>query len=183
MIVPLSANKTGQLEYKKGNSSLGRIDVLARIVAEGVPSNKARLTVLELKKDSVKSYKTALAQSITYAVCLRTMLRSDSMCKKWWEIFGYKGELPNELTLYAVAMVPENLRTEYLKECQQLGINTLNDQVVCIGNDTIKYGNAQVSIGNDTIKYGYAFFRIENSRVIVSDYSWKEATWRALPEL
>lgn len=167
MIVPISANKTDQLEYKEGNNSLGRIDVLARVVAEGAPSNKARLTVLELKKDSKESYKTALAQSITYAVCLRAMLRSEVMGNKWWRVFGYKGKLPKELTLYAVAMVPESLKPEYLKECQKLGINTLHDQI---------------HIGNDTIKCGYAFFRIENNRVIVSDYSWKEDTWRALPD-
>lgn len=165
MVVPLSGNK-GFPEYKVGNP--GRIDILARIVAEGAQFNEVRLSVLELKKNKAASYKNALAQSIVYTLCMRALLRNKKMGQLWWEIFGYKEkrDIPEKLTLYSVAMIPEDLKSNYEKEAESLGITRSKDQI---------------SLGDDTIKFGYAFFSQESGGISITDHSWKDGGWQARP--
>ena len=148
MPTPLSAH-TGSPEYKKGK--WGNIDILSRIVKNG----NTNLGIIELKKNDRKSstYKHAVAQSIIYSICIRYLLRANITGEKWWQLFGYKRKLPKELTLFSVAMIPENLSDFYNNEIEELKLKDINN---CI------------NIEQDRIKCGYIFFeRTKENRIQV----------------
>lgn len=150
MPTPLSAN-TGSPEYKKGK--WGNIDILSRIVKNG----NTNLGIIELKKDDRKSstYKHAVAQSIIYSICIRYILRANKTGEKWWQFFGFKRNLPKELTIFSVVMIPENLSDLYNNEIDGLKLKDINN---CI------------DIEHDKIKCGYIFFeKTKENRIKVKD--------------
>lgn len=150
MPTPLSAH-TGSPEYKKGK--WGNIDILSRIVKNG----NTNLGIIELKKNDRKSstYKHAVAQSIIYSICIRYILRANKTGEKWWQLFGYKRKLPKELTLFSVAMIPENLSDFYNNEIEELKLKDINN---CI------------NIEQDRIQCGYVFFeKTKENRIQVKE--------------
>lgn len=147
MPTPLSSN-TGSPVYRKGN-----IDILSRIKKNG----NTHLGIIELKKDDRKSstYKHAVAQSIIYSICIRYILRVNKTGEKWWRLFGFDRKLPKELTIFSVAMIPENLSAFYNNEIDELKLKDINN---CI------------NIEQDKIKCGYIFFeKTKENRIQVKD--------------
>ncbi len=105
MPTPLMASnaKDGDVKYSK--ESGGGIDILAR---QGL-GNGVRLTVIELKDESVRSEppEKAIAQAIAYATFIRQLLRSpDASADEWWKLFGFSRTLPDKLKFRVVIAMP-----------------------------------------------------------------------------
>ena len=101
MPTPLAACNHGIVEYTGPRG--GGIDILARVGRSG----KTNLCIIELKDQNKTSEPAwhALEQAIKYAVFIRELLRSKSGAK-WWKLFGFGGQRPKNLTLYAACAMP-----------------------------------------------------------------------------
>lgn len=118
--------------HKKVDIGYGHIDILART---GTGGKATHLCIMELKDENEKKElpKEVMKQAIAYATFIRELLRSNSG-SVWWELFGFRAEIPEQLDLYAAIVMPSNKN-----------------------NDTT-FGNMELSIENDTIKLRYIYF-------------------------
>ena len=133
------------IEYSKSYG--GGIDILAR-KGSGIT---ATLLVMELKdenKDS-ESPDKVICQAVAYATFIRELLRSESG-NEWWEFFGFSGNVPQELTIKAVVVMPlKNKKGEVSTKTSEFMeyVKNLKDN-----NKSFKISNT-----NDKIKLGYVF--------------------------
>lgn len=104
MPTPLKASNHKSVRYAKQFG--GGIDIFARTGTGGKNTN---LCIMELKDENVKSEppKDVIKQALVYTAFIRELLRSDSG-NVWWKLFGFSGEIPKKLTLYAVCAMPSN---------------------------------------------------------------------------
>jgi len=100
MPTAISASKTDKIKHSRDG---GGIDILAR-VRKG---SQSTLTIIELKdeKNWEERPEIAIKQAIAYATFILFLLRSKSG-DKWWKIFRFGGNVPEELTVYAVVAMP-----------------------------------------------------------------------------
>lgn len=110
MSTPLGASNIKKLKYS--NSHGGGIDILSRI---GV-GKATKLCIMEVKdENNTKETPTkAIQQGLAYAVFIRELLRSESG-DKWWQLFGFSGQLPTKLDLYVTCVMPyvENVNNSF----------------------------------------------------------------------
>jgi hypothetical protein len=141
MPTALSASDHGKLEYGKGSSGGGSIDILARV---GKSPNVC-LCIIEVKDENKKSEppKDALKQAIAYAVFIRDLLRSDAG-PLWWKLFGFSGKIPvkGKLKLYASCAMP-------------VGKGELDDK---------SFGGKSLKIDGDTIECHYVYFEMPEDK-------------------
>lgn len=94
---------------KYSGANGGGIDILARI-NHGSNRYDNRLAVIEVKdshKDDTQA--GALQQAIAYATFLAYLLKVNDNCgNKWWNIFGKGKNVPVELHIDAVTLMPED---------------------------------------------------------------------------
>ena len=132
--------------HKKIGVGNGHIDILTR-VGRGGPTT--RLCIMELKdkcKDKDKNTeppKVVVKQALAYATFIRELLRSDCG-KAWWKLFGFRGNLPEKLELYAVCLMPSS------------------------NNDDKSFGRLELPVGNDdkiVLHYLYFNFIEKDERI------------------
>ncbi len=118
----------GFIKYSKQYG--GGIDILAR-VGNG---RSTKLAVLELKDGYSKNEpaEKAIHQAIAYAAFIRELLRSESG-EKWWEFFGFGGNIPQKLEIKAIIVMPY------------------------YDNAETNFGGTELPVGNDVIKLGYIY--------------------------
>ena len=133
MPTPIAASGE-ELMYSQ--SSGGNIDIFARF---GIGIH-ATLCVIELKKDHKKQASDVLKQAIKYAVFIRELLRSKAGAK-WWELFGFGGEIPKKLVIHTVCAMPY------------------------IENADTSFGGHKLSISGDVIQLQYIYFREANNEI------------------
>lgn len=106
MPTPLKASnaKDGIIEYSAENG--GGIDILARI---GHGKN-THLAIIELKDKYEKNEppEKAICQAIAYATFIRELLRIKESGEKWWSFFGFGGDVPKSLKLFAIIAMPNS---------------------------------------------------------------------------
>jgi len=143
MPTPISASNHKTVKYSGVYG--GGIDILART---GTGGANTYLCILELKDENVKSEppRDALRQSIAYATFIRELLRSDS-ARQWWTFFGFNGEIPNQLILYAVCAMPSSSYNDY------------------------SFKDMALDIGGDIIKLHYIYFVEKDNKIIEVDTS------------
>lgn len=133
MPTPLKASnaKDGIIEYSAENG--GGIDILARI-----GRGTTYLAIIELKDKYEKNEppEKAVCQAIAYATFIRKLLRSKSG-KKWWRFFGFGGDLPKSLKLFAIIAMPnsEKANKTFVYNCNHDIINLSLD-----GEDKLELG-------------------------------------------
>ena len=91
----------------------GHIDILARRRRK---DGKVVLSLWELK--DVGKLANAVRQAYIYALTLLMMLRSPSG-QKWYNIFGFKGKIPEKLDVEAVVAVSKSQKDKLLKAVEQ----------------------------------------------------------------
>jgi hypothetical protein len=103
MPTPLTASKN-DIEYAKYSG--GGIDILSRVKH---CNNKTYLCVMELKDEnkSTEPPEKAMKQAIAYAVFIACLLRSKSG-NDWYKLFGYKGNVPENLDIDVAVVMPYN---------------------------------------------------------------------------
>lgn len=124
LATPLSASNHGEepkYSYQRG----GGIDILARV---NHTTNKRdnRFAIIELKDENKpeESQAMTLQQALCYATFVASLLRSESG-NKWWNIFGRAGEIPEELHLDAVTLMPDEGKSEE-GDLSEITIDSLN---------------------------------------------------------
>lgn len=119
MPTPISASNHKAVKYSGVYG--GGIDIFTRTGTGGV---NTYLCIMELKDENVKSEppKDALKQSIAYATFIRELLRSEAG-QQWWTLFGFHGEMPKQLILYAACMMPSSSCNDYSFKDMALEIN------------------------------------------------------------
>lgn len=124
--------------HKKPEIGYGHIDILARMGR----GRGTRLCIMELKDENNKREppKDVVKQALAYTTFIREVLRSDCG-KAWWKLFGFGGDLPEKLELYATCVMPS---------------------IKC--NDT-SFGGLALPVDEDTIKLHYLYFQEENSKL------------------
>jgi hypothetical protein len=90
---------------------------------------------MELKDENTKREppKEVMKQAIAYAAFIRELLRSN-FGRDWWRLFGFRGEIPEPLELYALCVMPSNNNNDYF------------------------FGNMELNIDRDIIKLHYIYF-------------------------
>lgn len=122
MPTPLKASnaKDGIIEYSAEKG--GGIDILARIGR----GNNTHLAIIELKDKYEKNEppEKAICQAIAYATFIRKLLRSESG-GNWWSFFGFGGDVPKSLKLFAIISMPnsENADKNFVYNCKHDAIN------------------------------------------------------------
>jgi hypothetical protein len=118
--------------HKKVEIGYGHIDILART---GTGGKATHLCIMELKDENTKREppKEVMKQAIAYATFIRELLRSNSG-RDWWRLFGFRGEIPEPLELYAICVMPSN------------------------NNNNYSFGNMELNIDRDIIKLHYIYF-------------------------
>lgn len=146
MPTPISASNHKALKYSKQNG--GGIDIYAR-------TGKGRatyLTVIEVKDEnnSKEPPKDALKQAIQYAVFIRELLRSDCG-ENWYEIFGFNGAIPNNLTIRAVCAMPNNNSDKsFAKHTYLIGVDKIECHYVYFKYDGKQISDFQTSLNIET---------------------------------
>jgi hypothetical protein len=138
MPTPISAcNHKGPLKYSKQYG--GGIDIFART---GNGRHSTYLTVIEVKDENKKDEPPtdALKQAIQYAVFIRELLRSDCGAD-WYKIFGFKGEIPKQLTIRVACAMPAG------------------------NNPDISFEKRIYEIGNDIIECHYIYFKYDGKKL------------------
>lgn len=134
MPTPLKASnaKDGIIEYSAEKG--GGIDILARI-GHGNP----HLAIIELKDKYEKNEppEKAICQAIAYATFIRELLRSKKSGEKWWSFFGFGGDVPKSLKLFAIIAMPnsKNANKNFVYNHDYDGINLSLD-----GKDKLELG-------------------------------------------
>lgn len=142
MPTPIKASEAKNgIDFIKYSEKGGGIDILARI-GNG---RSTKLAVLELKDSYSKGEpaEKAIHQAIAYATFIRELLRSESG-EKWWEFFGFGGDIPQKLEIKAIIVMPsyDNAKTDF--------------------------GGKELSVGNDVIKLGYIYRSDDPSKADVN---------------
>lgn len=127
--VPISASGN---EPKAGN---GYIDILSRHKGE---DNKDRLCVWELKKPN--SYGHPASQVYIYATTLLKILRHTKDAARWYQLLGFKRQIPNSIEIEAVVAISPSQKESFKKEITELR------------------GNYSFRIGNDRIRIYVAYY-------------------------
>jgi hypothetical protein len=137
MPTPISASKHRHVKYSGIHG--GGIDILART---GTGGKATHLCIMELKDENTKREKPkdAMKQSIAYATFIRELLRSNSGMA-WWKLFGFRGEVPEPLELYAICVMPSNDKNDY------------------------SFRNIELNIERDIIKLHYIYFTDEDGKI------------------
>lgn len=113
----------------------GGIDVLAR----RKKGNKSYLTVIELKDKYVSTEKPekSIGQAIAYATFVAMLIKSNKANgEEWYKKFGFKKDIPNKLTVYAVVAmpnIPKNIQIDTqntFNTYQTLTIPNINAEIV-----------------------------------------------------
>ena len=143
MPTPISASNHKAVKYS-GNRG-GGIDVLARTGTGGV---NTYLCIMEVKDENVKKEppKDALKQAVAYATFIRELLRSDGG-QEWWKLFGFKGKVPEQLTLIAACVMPSSPFNDY------------------------SFKNMTLNVNGDLIKLHYVYFTENNNLLTNVDTS------------
>ena len=107
MATPIKASLS-KISYS--NDKGGGIDILARVKHK---DNSDRLCVMELKDEFKNSEppKKVMNQAIAYAIFIANLLRSESG-NEWYEIFGFSGNVPEELTIDVSTVMPSSEKKE-----------------------------------------------------------------------
>ena len=139
--LPISGNK-GEPKIGKGNKpGKGNIDILAR---RGTGKG-TRISIWELKKPNSRDH--AIEQAYIYAVTLIKMLRSPQSGAIWYNnIIGFKGNIPNSLTIESVVAVSIDKRNHTAFESKMRNFKEANS----------------LTVGNDNIKLCVAYYEYEN---------------------
>ena len=113
MPTPLAAS--GVIDYEKKAGAGGGIDILARIKYTG----KSNLCIMELKDENKKEEppEKVMQQAVAYAVFIAHLLRNTARNSgnKWYKLFGFGENVPRELDLMAIAVMPGK-GTDFEKE-------------------------------------------------------------------
>lgn len=98
----------------KGGATGGGIDMLARI--KHSPA-ETRLAIIELKDENNKDepQKEVMLQALSYATFIALLLRSKS-AEKWWNLFGFSGQVPESLDLDVITLMPKGCSEEGEKD-------------------------------------------------------------------
>jgi hypothetical protein len=130
MPTPISASKHRHLKYSRIHG--GGIDILART---GTGGKATHLCIMELKDENTRRErpKDAMKQAIAYATFIRELLRSNSGMA-WWKLFGFRGEIPELLELYAICVMPSGKYSDS------------------------SFPDMQLNVEKDTIKLHYIYF-------------------------
>lgn len=130
MATPISASRHRNVKYSGPHD--GHVDILART---GTGGKATHLCIMELKDENTNNEppKDAMEQAIAYATFIRELLRSDAR-GKWWKLFGFRGNVPEPLELYAVCVMPSNDNNDY------------------------SFGNMELSIERDIIKLHHIYY-------------------------
>lgn len=147
MPTPVSASNHKSVKYSGVHG--GGIDIFARTGTGGV---NTYLCIMELKDENVKSEppKDALKQSIAYATFIRELLRSEGG-RQWWTLFGFNGEIPKQLILYAACVMPSSSCNDY------------------------SFKEMTLDIDEDVIKLHYIYFVEKDNMITEIDTSLKWA--------
>jgi hypothetical protein len=135
MPTPLKASnaKSGIIEYSAEKG--GGIDILARIGS----GRNTHLAIIELKDKYEKNEppEKAICQAIAYATFIRELLRSKESGEKWWSFFGFGGDVPKSLKLFAIIAMPnsKNANKNFVYNHDYDGINLSLD-----GKDQLELG-------------------------------------------
>ncbi|NLB54505.1 MAG: hypothetical protein GX811_01830, partial [Lentisphaerae bacterium] len=92
--------------------------------------------------------KDALKQAIAYSTFTRELLRSECGQQRW-ELWGFNGELPKQLILYAACVMPSSSCNDY------------------------SFNDMSLDINGDIIKLHYVYFVEENNRITKVETSLK----------
>lgn len=135
MTTAITASKTIQLGAKDGSCG-GGIDILARTKGK-------KITVIELKDENNDNEPVdkVLEQATAYATFLIHLLRSKSG-QKWYEIFGFKGELPKKITVRVCSAMP--IKKDGCYE---------------------EFESFKLLCGNDVLEYYWMYFKEENKEI------------------
>ena len=116
----------------------GGIDILART---GGGRYDTHLTVIEVKDENKigEPPKAALKQAIKYAVFIRELLRSDCGAD-WYNLFGFNGEIPNQLKIRVVCAMPDDVVDD-------------------------SFANMTMPIGYDIIECHYIYFKYDGQQL------------------
>lgn len=145
MPTPLKASNHKKTGYSGSNG--GGIDILARTGTGGRATN---LCILELKDENTRKEppRDAIKQAIAYSTFIRELLRSNSG-ETWWKLFGFGGNIPEKLVLFAACAMPSNDNNDYSFEGMELRIDS------------------------DIIKLQYIYFAEENNKITSIETSLK----------
>jgi hypothetical protein len=133
---PISASNPTAIKYSGTRG--GGIDILART---GTGGRGTHLCIMELKINSGrKESKAAMKQAIAYATFIRELLRTHAGAD-WWRLFGFGGEVPEPLELYAACAMPSNKKNE------------------------TSFGGTELKIVRDIIRLHYLYFIDEDKRI------------------
>ena len=147
MTTPLTAcqAKKGDIDYSGHHG--GGIDILARI-GHGGPATYLAIIELKDKFEETELPEDAICQAIAYATFIRELLRSEGG-QDWWNFFGFKGNLPEKLKLYAIIAMPNNVNAikkfDYSEDDKKLGA----DDVLEIGYIYLKDGNLPLEVSEN----------------------------------
>lgn len=140
MTTAISASKPDNIKYQKIG---GGIDILTR-----TSGKDPKLCIIELKKKykNRKAPQQALKQAVAYTTFIRELLRSDTGTE-WWNLFGFNGEVPKQLVLYAACAMPSS------------------------ANIDKSFEDMSLDIDGDIIRLQYLYFVEEDNRIINVDTS------------
>jgi len=146
MPTPISASDHKKpLRYSKHKG--GGIDIFAR-------TGKGRstyLTIIEVKDENKDSDPPtdALKQAIQYAVFIRELLRS-SNGENWYKIFGFKGKIPQKLTIRVACAMPDNiLDKSFAKKTYLIGNDNIECHYIYFKYDGKQLSNFQTSLSSN----------------------------------
>jgi hypothetical protein len=139
MSTPLKASNIKNVAYSGSNG--GGIDILSRI---GI-GNATKLCIMEVKDENIdKEPPThAILQALAYATFIRELLRSESG-QLWWQIFGFNGELPGQLNIPVVCVMPSTQGNDF----------SFQDETIAIDNDLFSLNYLYFTEKNNTIVDG-----------------------------
>lgn len=145
MPTPISASNHKTVKYSgiKG----GGIDILTRTGTGGRATN---LCIMELKDENTKNEppKDAMKQAIAYTTFIRELLRSKAG-PAWWKLFGFRGNVPKQLVLFATCVMPSNAGNDY------------------------SFKDMDLDIAGDIIRLHYLYFTEDNNKITMVDTTLK----------
>ena len=130
---------------KDGNLKGGHIDIIAAIRH----GNRTRAAVIEVKDDKYskkEDINAVLTQAITYACCVRKLLRGDRK-NEWAAFFGYTKQISiqdKSLTIDVIACIPEIP--------EEVQVELKNNIKIPIGQDKLALGFISYSEAHNNLK-------------------------------
>jgi hypothetical protein len=112
MPTPLTASSK---DIKYATQYGGGIDILSRVKHL---DNKTNLCVMEVKDENigVEPPTKAMEQAVAYATFIARLLRSKSG-NEWYKLFGFSGNVPEQLTIDVAVVMPANdIRNDNFEE-------------------------------------------------------------------